>query len=283
MSATKAEKSSVNVQKLGIIAGGGHLPFMLLDACRANSIEPYILAFKHHTDPALVKDVVHNWTSLGALQKNVDWLEAQGVKDIVFCGDIKRPSLRELKPDMRAAKFFARHSLKALGDNDLLTAVKRELEKDGFILHGVHDFVENILTPEGVLGGVQPSQTDMADIAYGVTVSQEMGRLDIGQSVIVQDGVVIGVEAVEGTDALIARAKPLLKDGNGRGVLIKTCKPQQDKNIDLPTMGKKTIENIVSAGLAGIAVHAGQSLILDCETVVKHADKHGVFIYGSSL
>jgi DUF1009 family protein len=283
MSASKTEKSKLEgIKVLGIIAGGGRLPFMLLDSCRSSGVTPYILAFEGHTDPLLVESADHIWTSLGALQKNIDALKAVGATDIVFCGDIKRPSIRNMKPDLRATKFFARHALKALGDDALLSAVKGELTKEGFVMHGVHAFLANILAPAGLIGSVKPSDRDLADVSYGFKVSQELGRLDVGQSVVVQDNLVIGVEAVEGTDALISRSKNLLKDTDIKGVLVKTCKPQQDKNLDLPTIGVRTIDMIVDAGLSGVAVHSGNSMIVDIDAVIDRADKMGVFVYGVS-
>lgn len=277
------EKESKTFEKLGIIAGGGRLPAMLIEACRKKNMEPYVLAFKSHTDTDLVKNVRHSWTSLGALQKNINILKSEKINDLVFCGDIKRPSIREMKPDIRAAKFFAFNGFKALGDNDLLSAIKGELAKDGFTLHGVHEFIEDIVAPAGLLGTKKPSEQDLKDIDLGIKASQEIGRLDIGQSVIIQEGSVIGVEAVEGTDELIKRSKSLLKDAQSSGVLVKTCKPQQDKNLDLPTIGIKTVENAVQAGLAGIAFHAGNSLIIDVDAVITLADEKGLFLYGVEL
>ncbi len=270
----------VEIFKLGIIAGGGRLPEMLLKYCHDVGMEPYVLAFKGHTDPALVENVAHDWTHLGALQQNIDFLKSAGLKDLVFCGDIKRPSFRELKLDRRAAKFVALKGFKALGDNDLLTSIKAEISKDGFVLHGVHEFIEDILSPAGLLGEYKPSAQDFKDIEYGFKISQELGRLDIGQSVIVQDGFVIGVEAIEGTDSLIKRVKPLLKVSEIKGVLVKTCKPQQDKNLDLPTIGIQTLEHAAEVGLAGIAFHAGKSLVLDLEHVIAYANKNNLFLYG---
>ena len=294
MSASKTEKSQLETmpqrkkasktfEKLGIIAGGGCLPAMLVDACRKMGIEPYLLAFKSHTDPDLVKNVRHSWTNLGALQKNINILKSEKINDLVFCGDIKRPSIREMKPDLRATKFFALNGFRALGDNDLLSAIKGELAKDGFTLHGVHEFIEEIVAPTGLLGTKKPSEQDLKDIDLGVKISQEIGRLDIGQSVITQEGLVIGVEAVEGTDELIKRSKSLLKSTRSCGVLVKTCKPQQDKNLDLPTIGIETVKNAVQAGLSGIAFHAGNSLIIDVDAVITLADEKGLFLYGVDL
>lgn len=282
MSASKAKESKLSsVSKLGIIAGSGQLPHLLVATCQKQNITPYILAFDGHTDHELVEGLDHIWTHLGALQKNINWLKSNDVQDLVFCGGIKRPSIRQMKPDFRATKFFARHSLRALGDSDLLSAVKQEIAKDGFTMHGVHDFIDDILTGEGTLGTLSPSKVNESDIKHGMMIAQEIGRLDIGQAVVIQDGVVIGVEGVEGTDALIKRVKPLLKKSKNKGVLVKACKPQQDKDLDLPTIGIDTIQNISESGLAGVAVHANNSLILDPQAVTKCADRLGVFVYGA--
>lgn len=275
MSATEKVKNKLaHIETLGIIAGGGRLPFMLLDACHKKNITPYILAFKGHTDPALVDGINHVWTSLGALQKNIDALKSAGANDLVFCGSIRKPSFLSLKPDMRATKFLLRNGYKALGDNSLLTAIKAELQKDDLTFHGVHDVIDDILTPSGVLGRVKPTEAQRRDISYGFKVSQDHGQQDLGQSVIVEDGETLAVETEEGTDALIRSVTS--------GILVKTCKPQQDRDLDLPTIGLETVEAVFKAGLSGIAIHAGHSLLLERDAVIDAADKAGIFVYGVS-
>ena len=167
--------------------------------------------------------------------------------------------------------------MKAIGDNNLLSAVRRLLEDEGFQIHGIHKFADELLAPDGLAGKIKPKKEDWADIERGLEVSQNLGALDVGQSVIVQEGIVLAVEAAEGTDEMIRRAKYLKRKGRG-GVLVKTCKPQQDR--DLPTIGPETVRLAIESGLSGIVVHAGHSLIIDPEEVEAIADKHKLFVIG---
>ena len=144
---------------------------------------------------------------------------------------------------------------------------------------GIHEVMNNILVRPGILGKVKPGKDDYVDIRRGVAAAFELGRLDIGQSVVVQQGLVLGVEAIEGTDELIKRCSAYKRKGNG-GVLVKLRKPQQDMRIDLPTIGTRTIENAKASGLNGLAVHAGNTLIVDEAEVIRAADKAGLFIIG---
>lgn len=268
------------IETLGIIAGGGELPRLLIDACKKQGIRPYVLAFENDTDVETVVGVDHDWSRLGAGGQNIKYLRSKNIKNLVFCGSIQRPSFKSLRPDWYAIKFMMKVGGKALGDNDLLTALKTQLEKEGFVFHGVQDFMSSLVTEAGVLGTIKPNDQDWSDIRYGFSLSQAIGQLDVGQSVVVQDGLVLGVEAIEGTDELLLRIKPLKKGSESGGVLVKTCKPQQDEDMDLPTIGFQTIQNAVQAGLSGIAIHAGQSLFLNQPDAIALADKSNLFIIG---
>lgn len=271
--------SSASIRKLGIIAGGGALPETLLHACDAKDIEPFIIAFEGHTDPALVRGRSHLWTRFGAAGQIISTLRAHEIANLTLAGSMQRPSLVELRPDLKGAEFLAKIGLGALGDNDFLTLLRELLEGEGFALHGAHKFAEGLLAPQGAVGRYEPKKADWIDIERGLAVSREMGRLDVGQAVIVQEGFVLGVEAVEGTDELIRRCKHLKRKGR-KGVLVKTCKPQQDRDFDLPTIGAETIKNAVESDLAGIVIEAGQSLILEREKVAEIADRHKMFVVG---
>ena len=280
MSAT-AQRSSIKppIRKLGIIAGGGALPGLLLEACDQKGIEPFVVAIEGHADPALTFGREHVTYRLGLAGKMIQALKDNQAWDLVVIGSIKRPKWSSLRPDLKTVRFFAKLGLKAMGDNDMLSAARRELESEGFTLHGVHEFVDNLLAPVGVIGKHKPGKQDELDIEYGFEVSQAIGRMDIGQSVIVEKGLVLGVEAVEGTDALIDRCGGLRKTKKG-GVLIKTCKPQQDTSLDLPTIGPDTIRKCAQGGFSGIAVQAGRTLIADLDEVRDLANQHGLFVIG---
>ncbi len=264
------------MQRLGIIAGGGALPKKLIEACKRDARDYFVLGFKGQTDEALQP---HFWTKLGATNAAIDALKAANVDTLVMAGHIRRPSLSEMRPDWRTVQVFARLGAKAFGDDALLRAVAQELEKDGFRVIGAHEIDPGLVTPSGVIGKINPLPDHMADIDKGIMAARELGRLDIGQSVVVQQGIVLGVEAVEGTDALIDRCRVIRRKGRG-GVLVKACKPQQDRRLDLPAIGLRTVRKCFEAGIEGIAVQAGASLILDREEVVAAADKLGIFVKG---
>jgi DUF1009 family protein len=282
------KKSSINnkdieeIKSLGIIAGGGSLPQKLLHACDHIGIEVFLVGFEDQTDPEILEGREYMLTRLGAAGQIIKTLQSRNIKDLVLIGSIRRPSLMELKPDVRTAQFFTKIGLRALGDDSFLQALRRELENDGFSVHGIQHFVDDLLAREGVLGKLKPKKADWVDINRGIEISQKLGYLDVGQSAIVQEGLVLGVEASEGTDELIRRCKALKRKGRG-GVLIKTCKPQQDKDLDLPTIGPETVRLCADAGLSGIAVHAGNSLLLDIDDSIRLADENKLFLIGLDL
>ncbi len=276
------EESSIDIQEirtLGVIAGGGTLPEKLLHACDRKKIEPFVVGFEGQTDPALVEGRRHLWTRLGAAGQIIHTLKAHQIRDLVLIGSMHRPSISELRPDLRTAQFFAKLGIRALGDDGILGAIRKELEHEGFTIHGVQDFADDLLAGLGPVGKCRPGKAEQVDIQRGIEVSQALGGLDVGQSVIVQEGLVLAIEAIEGTDAMIRRCADLKRKGRG-GVLVKTCKPQQDRNLDLPTIGPETVRLCAKAGLSGIAVQAGNSLILEPQIVSELADQKKIFVVG---
>jgi DUF1009 family protein len=271
-----SEKSRV-IRKIAVIAGSGNLPALLIHACERSGHEVFVVGFENQTDPAIFEGREHLYTRIGAAGQILHTLRAHGFRDLVFIGAIRRPTIGELRPDFKTARFYAKLGLRALGDNGLLTAMRKELESEGFSIHGVQEFATDLLASEGALGKHRPRKADWADIETALRLSREMGRLDVGQSVVVQEGIVLGVEAIEGTDELLRRAGKHRRKGRG-GVLVKTCKPTQDKDFDLPTIGPDTVRLAAEAELAGIVVEAGNTLIVDPEQVAELANKLGLFV-----
>lgn len=269
-----------SVEKLGIIAGGGALPERLLAACDKDGRDSFVVAFEGQTDPTLLQGRKYLLTRLGAAGLIINTLKSNGIHDLVFIGSIRRPSLVEMRPDFRAMKFFARLATHALGDNGLLTAMKQELELEGFRLHGAHLFMQDLLAAPGPLGNCAPKADDEDDIRRGLAALRTMGPLDIGQALVVQEGIILGVEAAEGTDALIRRCRELKRKGRGP-ILIKISKPGQDRDLDMPTIGPDTVMIAKECGFSGIVVEAGATLVLDPGRVAEIADETGVFVYGA--
>lgn len=265
---------------LGIIAGGGELPRRLIESCRATGRAVFVLALEGEAEPETVANVSHAWCRIGAAAKGLKLLRDNRVSDLVIAGGVRRPSLGAIRPDWRAAKFFAKVGYRLLGDDGLLSAIAKELEIEGFHLVGAHELLdERASVPEGPLGRLKPSAEAVADITRGVEIARAIGALDVGQAVVVQQGLVLGVEAIEGTDALLRRCAGLRREGSG-GVLVKIEKPGQETRIDRPTVGPQTVRLAAEAGLAGIAVEAGSTLMIDRGRVIREADAAGLFVIG---
>ena len=268
---------------LGIIAGGGSAPHHLIAACQKLAKPFYVICLEGQADKELAKDLPHIWVPLGAGEKLKKLCVEHNISDVVMIGRVRRPSLLEIKPDWLALKVLTKIGINSLGDDGLLHGIGKAIEEEcGVRVLGVQDIFTDLLTPGGDLTVIKPDEDALQDIRRGIEVAQALGRLDVGQSVIVQQGMVIGVEAIEGTDALIARSIGLKREGAG-GVLIKMAKPQQDDRFDLPTIGPDTISAAVKAGLRGIALQAGRSLIVERESTIAAANQANIFIAGISL
>ena len=267
----------INIKKLGILAGAGLLPEQLIQSCKSNDIEVFVVGFNGQTPEKLKEGNKHLWTGLGSIGLIFKTLRKENIKDIVFAGSIKRPSLFEIKPDFKGLEILTKIGLKSLGDNELLSNLKNELEAEGFNVHGVHKFTKDMIAKAGTLSSIQPNPTDLPVIKKGIEIAHELGRLDIGQAVVLQQDLILGLEAIEGTDELIKRCSKLKKSGRGP-ILVKMCKPQQDKDLDLPTIGPDTIKNAIDSGFCGIVIQANASIVINAQDVAQLADIGGLFV-----
>ena len=267
------------VGPLGIIAGNGGLPRRIIDRCHAVGREVFVLALEGEAERATIDAVPHAWCRIGGAATGLDVLRAHAISELVLAGGVRRPSLASLRPDWRAAKFLARVGYRALGDDGLLSAVVKELEREGFRVIGADQLLDEANLPEGPLGRIRPDADALADIAQGMHLAQAIGALDIGQAVVIQHGLVLGAEAIEGTDALLRRCAELRREGPA-GVLVKTAKPGQESRADRPTIGPQTVTLAADSGLCGIAAEAGATLVLDRDEVIRLADASGLFVVG---
>lgn len=265
--------------KLGIFAGSGDLPGRIISTCREGGRDVFVVAFDGITDAEAIGDAPHAWVGLGAIDKTITLMHEAGCGDVVMAGPVDRISLSSLAIDRRGLKVLMRHGMSALGDNKLLSLIVAELEGENFRVVGIDDILSDILAPAGPIGTLVPDDEAQADIDAGVAVARALGALDVGQAVVVQQGVVLGVEAAEGTDALLARCATLRYEGRG-GVMVKLKKPGQERRADLPTVGLRTIEAAQKAGLVGIVVEAGGSIVVDRVDVGRAADAAGLFVVG---
>ncbi len=271
-------KQSLNT--LGIIAGGGFLPGQVAAAAQAAGREVFITAIEGFAEPGVVSPYPHQFFRLGAIGAIRAALKGNNCTDVVMIGPVKRPSIFDLRPDAEGAKYLARIGRAAFaGDDGLLAAVVRVLGEDGFKVLGAHDILADALGPDGLLSRVAPDEAARADIARAVAALKLIGAADIGQACVVQQGVVLAVEAMEGTDAMLARAGALRLPGAG-GVLVKLAKPGQERRADLPTIGPNTILRAREAGLRGVAFEAGGTILAGREALVQAADEARLFLTG---
>lgn len=269
-----------SLPKLGIIAGKGAAPRRVIEACRAQNRPFFIVCLEGQADMETPVGFPHVWLPLGAFGRLKEWIAKEEVSEIIMIGGVRRPSLLEIKPDWLALKALAKIGFHFLGDDALLRAIGRAIEQECAVrVIGIQDVLGGALLHEGKLGLQTPDAEAQQDIARGIAVAKILGQADVGQSVVVQQGLVLGVEAIEGTDALIARCKDLHREGPG-GVLVKAAKPQQDDRFDLPTIGPDTVEAAAQAGLRGIAAEAERTLIIDRDRVRQLADEKGLFVVG---
>lgn len=270
--------------KLGIIAGGGSLPKRLIDACRDSGRPFFVLALEGQADPSALAGAPHAGIRLGAGGEAVARLRAEGCAELVFAGSVRRPSLADLRPDGWTAWFLARTGAFALGDDGLLSALARTLEREeGFRVVGVETLLPDLLAREGHYGRVAPSAEDQPDIAAAITAALDLGLRDLGQAAVAREGYAIALEHADGTDAMLARLAEEPAPRPAKGVLAKVRKPGQDARIDLPTIGPETVRLAARAGLKGIVVEAGGTLVVDSAELARAADDAGLFVAGARV
>ena len=267
-------------EPLGIIAGGGPLPRRVADAARAAGRPVSVVVLEGHGDPAAWAGYPHIVLRFGLAARMLSWLKGQGVRQLVLSGSVTRPSFLSLRPDAESVRLAVRIGRRAFGgDDELLTTVLAVLREEGFEPLGAQELLQGLLAPAGLLTRAAPDADAMADIARGVRVVRALGAVDVGQGAVVQQGLVLAVEAIEGTDAMLARAGALRRDGPG-GVFVKLVKPGQDRRVDLPTLGAPTVAAAAAAGLRGIAFEAEGCILAERDAMIAAADAAGLFLLG---
>lgn len=270
---------------LGILAGGGELPVAIAECATQNGKSLFVAALKGIADEALAR-FPHEWVSLGETGRTLSLLKQRGCSEIVLAGKVSRPKWSDVKLDAKAVMTLPKVVAAARkGDDALLRSFVQILEGEGFRVVSVAEAAPALVARQGGYSRTAPSAGDMDDIRLGARVVKGLGQFDVGQAAAVCDGLVLAVEAAEGTDAMIARISTLPEHlrgtpGKRRGVLVKARKPTQDGRTDLPVIGKQTIENAAAAGLRGVAVEAGSALIVNRNAVAETADRLGLFVFG---
>ena len=262
---------------VGIIAGSGQFPFLVAAGARAKGLKVFICGFEDNTDPALAKEadafVMLNLGQLGGL---INFFKQHSVSRVCMAGAVSKPKALSLRPDMRAAKVLFRLA-RSKGDDAILRAVAEELESEGIAVVRPDALSPSLLAPGGILGKVRPTPELWADIRFGWGIVKTLGSLDIGQCVAVREGIVIAVEAIEGTDAALERGGRLGGEGC---TAVKTVKPGQDERLDLPSLGKGTLELLAAHKYACLAFEAEKTLFFDLEAALHIANAAGIAVVG---
>jgi DUF1009 family protein len=265
---------------LGILAGGGRLPGQIAAAARAAGREVFLVGLEGFADPAVLAPWPHEVIRILAAGRILAALRAHGCRDLVLIGPVRRPSLFGLRPDAEGARILARIGRAAFaGDDGLLAAVVKVFAEEGFRVLGAQDILAEAVGPAGLLSRAAPDALAMADIRRSVAVLSAMGTVDVGQGCVVQQGIVLALEAAEGTDAMLSRCGALACPGPG-GVLVKLVKRGQDRRTDLPTIGPGTLAAAAAAGLRGVAFEAGGTIVADRDAAIAAADAAGLFLLG---
>jgi DUF1009 family protein len=281
-------------QRLGLIAGNGRFPFLLLEAARAHGAEVVVAAIKEETDPemnaraAVDPGMRVHWLSLGELSKLIETFQREGVHRAVMAGQVKHKQIfSSIRPDWRLAKLLL--SLSTKNTDMLLGAIAKVLGDEGIELISSTAYLEPLLAQAGVLTRRAPDERELADITYGRRVAETIAGFDIGQTVVIASQACVAVEAMEGTDAAIERAGALMRSLDADAstlarslTVVKVAKPKQDMRFDVPVIGVATIEAMVRAGATCLSLEAGRTLIFDREQVMQLADAHSIAVTASA-
>jgi hypothetical protein len=278
--------ASAGEPPLAIVCGGGTLPFALADAAVRRGRRVVLFALRGWADPQRVAAYPHHWTWMGQFNRFMRIAAAEGCRDVVFIGSVVRPLLWHIRPDFRVLRMMPQLiRIFRGGDDHLQSGIGRLFEQHGFRLLGPKEIAPELAMPPGRLGALSPNERDRADIARGLALLNATSPFDIGQAVVVADNHVLVVEGPEGTDRALVRVAELRRDRRintpvGTGVLIKAAKMGQDHRIDLPVIGPSTVEAAAAAGLAGVAVAAGSTLLAEPERMAAAADRAKIFVFG---
>lgn len=270
---------SAKIEMIGLIAGGGKFPLMVADSIKKKGLCVLAVAHRGETDPALENNVDKIiWIKLGQLGRLIDILKKNNIRKVLMAGTItKRRMFRNIKPDLKGLALMSKMAI--FHDDGILRSVAREMEKDGIDVISSTSFMPELLASPGCLTRRRPTKEEREDIQFGWHVAKELGRLDIGQCVVVRKKTVLALEAMEGTDETILRGGKL---ANEKAVVIKVSKPDQDLRFDVPSVGLKTIEVMGQVRASVLSVEAGKTLMFDKSEMIEYANREGICIFSQS-
>lgn len=271
-----------SIDRIGVVAGNGNLPISIVKECEKKNIKPFVVLLSDFAKKEDYTSHAHISINFGDVGKAISFFRKNKVKYIVFAGGVKKPDLKTIWPDIKG--FFLLIKLlkcKIFGDDTILQTTIQFLEKEGFEIFPVDKIMTDIKIHPGIAGKIEmPSKDYNDDINLGIKVLKQIGDLDIGQSVVIQNGVVMGIECIEGTQKLIERCGQLKYTTGRKPILVKIKKSKQTRKIDLPAIGEDTVTQVKQAGFAGIAIDSDNGLIINKESTIQSADRNKIFING---
>ncbi len=275
---SQAAPSSSPKEVIGLIAGNGIFPLLFARAARERGLRVVAVAMRGETEEAIVVEVdALTWGRVVQIGRMIRAFRRAGFELSAMAGGVRKTRFFEgIRPDWTAVKLLAQCALRR--DDGMLRLLASEYQRNGIEIVDSTLYMPDALAPAGALTSQRPTLTEERDLDYGLKIAREIGKLDIGQTVVVRDGAVVALEAIEGTDACIRRAGELTS-GKG-GVMVKVAKPDQDMRFDVPAIGTRTIDSLVSAGISVLGIEAGRTLMLEPQAIIDAADAHGVCIVG---
>ena len=256
------------------------MPKLIAQACAPRPL--FVIAYHGYADPEFIKDHAHVWLHLGQVGQAMKCLRERNIREIVMVGKCERPSLRHLLPDGQGVRLLSKIGLRWPGDNHLLTLIQDFLYEEGFVLKSPQEILQTLIAPLGPLGVCTPSDDSLRDIDVGRRALSAMSSLDFGQGLAIQNGLILGVEAAEGTDLCILRSGELAHPDGPKPLYVKRAKVGQNEKLDLPVIGPSTLDHLIKAGFQGIAYEAERTLLLSIKELANKADQNDVFLWGGA-
>jgi DUF1009 family protein len=278
-SVASANPNNSSAAKVGIIAGRGELPILLAEKLRASDKAFHLLLVQGEALPSEYSAFEYDVIPITKVGKFFKSLHAHKCTQVTMVGPVSRPNFKNIFPDKEGFKLLGRISAAlSKGDDGLLSAITNFIEDNGFDVVGAHEFDDTLISDIGTLGKIAPSDEQRGDIQYGIEVSKTLSTFDIGQALVVRAGYVLAIEAAEGTNNMIERCADFRWEEGAAGVLVKMAKAGQELRVDMPAIGVETVKQVAKAGLSGIAIEAGKTLLIDREAIIAEADKQNIFI-----
>ena len=271
-------QSTILPKAIGLIAGNGLFPQLFARAAQARGVEVVAVAMRGETLEGIEGVVDHlTWVRVGQLGRTIKIFKQAGIRQAAMAGGVRKTRLFSgARPDLTAIRLLARCAVRR--DDGMLRAVAGEFERHGIEIVDSTIYMPDALAPCGVLTDRGPTEREQADLDYGLHIAMEIGRLDIGQAVVIKDGAVVALEAIEGTDACIARAGELTQHRGA--VVVKGAKPLQDMRFDVPAIGVKTVDSLARAGIRVLGIEAGRTLMIEPEKIITEANRQGIVLVG---